>query len=98
MFLNGLALEFVLLLQELIYAVLVPHRHQIATTSTMILPMSWPGKEKAQCFVFFGAFMWMAVAVGWVLLYIYKLQSVLPAYQWDVREVCALGLATVRLT
>jgi len=97
MFLNGLALEFVLVLQELLYAVLVPHRHQIATTSTLILPMSYPGKESVHCLSFFGAFMWAGVAIGFVLLYIFVLQQVLPDFRWDVRDVCDEQLPKFKL-
>jgi len=97
MFLNGLALEFVLVLQELLYAVLVPHRHQIATMNTLILPLSHPGKEKIHFLSFFGSLIWLLVAILYVCLYVFWTQSVLPDFRWDVRDVCDARVPQPRL-
>lgn len=84
--LNGLALEFVLLLPELFYNVLVPARSQHAVTKTMVLPFRQ--KEEVTVCTLFDTYALGLLSVIWVLLYVFKLQAVLPDYQWDVRPIC----------
>merc|ERR1712228_82412 len=84
--LNACALEFVLHLQELIYAALVPYRSKRDTVRTLIMPMR--GKRGATTFMFLGGFFWACVSASWVILYLYVFEDVLPSYLWDVRAVC----------
>lgn len=89
--LNAVALEFVLLLKDLLYHTLVPERNKKDLQHTEIMP--WPRTRQANYFVFLGTFLWAAVAALWCLYYTYRFQSVLPEYKWDVRASCAKWLA-----
>jgi len=84
---NGVALEFVIRLNELLFESLMSsvNKREIAEIK-MSLP---PGVfDKPNVWSFFGTFMWGVVAFAWVTLYLNKIQMVLPGYQWDIREVC----------
>jgi hypothetical protein len=88
---NAVALEFILLLKDLLYLTTVPHNNKKETTNTKIQPFS--EHERPSVRVFAGSFTWGIVALSWVLLYITTLQTVLPEYQWDVHEPCSVYLA-----
>merc|ERR1712039_1021542 len=83
--LNAVALEFVLLLKELIYNLMVPNRSKLETQSTYVLP----GRKRshATCWEFFSSFSWGLFAFAWVICYV-KWQRVLPSYRWDVADMC----------
>jgi len=83
--LNAIALEFVLLMKDLVYNAVVPKRNQWETGSMLV-----PHKRKAHldwkgCM---GAFAWLIIVIAWVLLYVFKFQQVLPDYRWDIHQVC----------
>jgi len=84
--LNAMALEFILLLKDLVYTAVVPRQNQWEER-TMLVPhhrTSQPSWRNSML-----AFVWLVVVFLWVLLYVYRLQQVLPAYNWDVRVVCS---------
>jgi len=83
--LNAMALEFILLLKDLVYNAVVPKRNQWETT-TMLIPHK--RKTAASWMTYMGAFAWFLVVICWVLLYMFVLQRVLPDYKWDVHTVC----------
>jgi len=84
--LNAVALEFVLLLKDLLYKTVVPLRNKMDVQYTLILPTD---TQLEPGFIsFLGSFIWFAVAVCWTIFYCTRLQMVLPGYRWDVREVC----------
>eukprot|EP00928_Gymnodinium_smaydae_P037991 TRINITY_DN26300_c0_g1_i1.p1 TRINITY_DN26300_c0_g1~~TRINITY_DN26300_c0_g1_i1.p1 ORF type:complete len:522 (-),score=100.46 TRINITY_DN26300_c0_g1_i1:113-1678(-) len=84
--LNAVALEFILILQEIMVRVLVSQRNRYEASVTYVLPVA---KERPfSPKVITGTFAWGVVAIIFVLLYMYKLQQVLPMYNWDVRAVC----------
>mmetsp|Transcript_47811 Transcript_47811/g.107591 ORF Transcript_47811/g.107591 Transcript_47811/m.107591 type:complete len:379 (+) Transcript_47811:120-1256(+) len=85
--LNAVALEFILLLKELLYNSMVPMRSRRETANTLIRPNHW--KQAPSCSLLVGSFVWGLIAVVWVLVYVYHLQRVLPNYNWDVAGVCA---------
>jgi len=90
---NAVALEFILLLKDLSYNALVPERCKREVRNTKMLP---PVRfEVAGCFVYFSTFAWGIVTVAWVLTYIFKVQSVLPGYKWDVHEPCSSYLSSL---
>lgn len=91
-FLNAVALEFVINLPDVIHNVLTPNRSKKAVLNTFIKP--YRDKEAVTCTTFFDAYGWAAVALVWVLLYMFVLQTVLPDYRWDVRDVCNDNQAT----
>lgn len=84
--LNAVALEFVLLLKELLYHTLVPNRNKHDLINTKICLEHEAGPPNACDFL--GSFGWAIVTLVWVFLYVYYLQHVLPDYQFDVQSVC----------
>merc|ERR1719195_984998 len=89
--LNAVALEFILMLKELLYNSMVSLRSRRETTSTLILPV-----ENAAAFRFSvqaRQSMWGIAALAWVVIYITWFQRVLPLYNWDVHEVCRSWIA-----
>jgi len=89
--LNAVALEFILLLRELLYVTIVPRRLQRITTNTGF-PHTHDTEAPSFC-GYFGMFMVGIAAFIWVLLYMYAFQRVLPDYRWDVHGVCEDYLA-----
>jgi len=86
--LNAVALEFILLLKETVYAFLVPDRNKREVRASKIAP--WHGErfDHSGWVSFLGRIGWLIVSVLWVVLYIEFLQQVLPQYNWDVHLVC----------
>jgi len=84
---NTVALEFILLLQNLLSMTIVPARNKRDCQSIETVPPY--SHEPAGIFVFAGSFLWGLVALGWAVVYTYYVQQVLPQYNWDVRDVCA---------
>mmetsp|Transcript_3480 Transcript_3480/g.7034 ORF Transcript_3480/g.7034 Transcript_3480/m.7034 type:complete len:349 (-) Transcript_3480:464-1510(-) len=82
--LNAMALEFILLLKDLLYEAVVPMRDK-HDTRTMLIPM--PG-SRPDAMSFLGTFLLAFVVVAWVCAYILCLQQVLPEYRWDVHRIC----------
>mmetsp|Transcript_51599 Transcript_51599/g.160071 ORF Transcript_51599/g.160071 Transcript_51599/m.160071 type:complete len:358 (-) Transcript_51599:315-1388(-) len=88
--LNAMALEFILLLKDLLYEAVVPLRDKYDTT-TMLIPSN--GRDVPSVFSFLGTFTWVLVVMAWVALYMFRLQQVLPDYKWDVRGICEAFIA-----
>lgn len=90
--LNAVALEFILILKEMVYHTLVPHRNKIDLVSTFI---KHKREEPADAWSFTNTLCWGVVAIVWVVSYMgiphhmQGWQMVLPEYRWDVHEVCA---------
>jgi len=84
---NGVALEFIITLNELLYDKLISARNKRELQS---LKMELPAGtfDKPSAFSYLSTFGWGIFGVTWVYLYLTKLQMVLPGYQWDVRPVC----------
>jgi hypothetical protein len=92
-FLNAVALEFVINLPDVMHNVLAPNRSKKAVLNTFIKP--YRDKESVTCCTMFDAYGWVVVAFVWVVLYVFQLQTVLPDYRWDVRDVCNSNEAVV---
>ncbi|CAE7231526.1 unnamed protein product [Symbiodinium sp. CCMP2592] len=86
LFLNSLALEFMVILPELLYNSFATTRGRKLTEATMLTAGDPAAMPKGTSLVI--SLIWVAVAVVWVYLYMVYLQSVLPGYNWDVRPVC----------
>jgi len=90
--LNAVALEFILVLKELFYATIVPHRNKRDLQNTKI--QSFYDEERANLkaraspWPFLNGFLWLVFGVCWVLFYTYYFQMVLPGYRWDVHDIC----------
>jgi len=89
--LNAVALEFVLLLKDLLFISIVPPRNRRETANTLVMPLSNHDPPNFKILVV--PFIWGALAVSWIFLYAYWLQQVLPDYRWDIREICTRWLA-----
>ncbi|CAE7254698.1 unnamed protein product [Symbiodinium natans] len=86
LFLNSLALEFMLLLPELIYRTFATDRAWKLTETIMIGGNSLQlPKEGTGLMV---SLFWVVLAIVWVYVYMVYIQQVLPGYKWDVRHVC----------
>eukprot|EP00929_Paragymnodinium_shiwhaense_P055232 TRINITY_DN27689_c0_g2_i1.p1 TRINITY_DN27689_c0_g2~~TRINITY_DN27689_c0_g2_i1.p1 ORF type:complete len:395 (-),score=60.18 TRINITY_DN27689_c0_g2_i1:128-1312(-) len=89
--LNAVALEFILVLKELIYTALLPARSKVDLSRTSI---HTERKESTDLSHFLGSLVWGVVAATWVVSYMgipghwSGLQQVLPGYNWDIRDVC----------
>jgi len=86
--LNAVALEFILLLKNGFYMTLVPFRNQLDLEITKIRPRR--DKISAGLRSFAGTFWLLAVTISWVVIYMVKLQTVLPDYKWDIHHACAV--------
>jgi len=91
--LNAVGLEFVLLLKDLVYHTIVAERNKRELRNTLVHPLV--RKEPAGYLVFMGGFIWGAMAVVWVYVYIFHLQTVLPEYKWDVHASCTRWLKSL---
>jgi len=86
LFLNALALEFILNLSGLLYEAMVPHNSKLLVQKTLI-PHVYK-RENENCCNMFGMFLIGILAIVLVLSYMIFLQGVLPHYKWDVSTVC----------
>merc|ERR1712079_707775 len=90
--LNAVALEFVLVIRNLIYEAAVSERSKLDPSRTKIVSEEKTHRANLQSFT--KDILWFLVAILWVLLYmgipnvILGWQMVLPNYKWDVRAVC----------
>jgi len=90
---NAVALGFVLELKSILFAAVASDRNKRELAHTGCKP-PW-SKEAVGYGVFFSTVVWLAASVGWVYMYIFHWQDVLPDYHWDVHEVCAPWLLTI---
>lgn len=86
LFLNALALEFILNLSGLLYEAMVPHNSKLLVQRTLIPHVH--KRENENCCNMFGMFSVGILALLLVWAYIVLLQGVLPYYRWDVSAVC----------
>lgn len=86
MVLNAVALEFVLMIKDLLYSTIVPDRNKREIEKINIRP-SQP-VEFASYWSYLGTFSWLFVGLAWIFYYVFLLQLVLPQYNWDVRALC----------
>jgi len=94
--LNACALEFILLLKDLLYLVCVPRKTAYDLDNTKLMPSQL--KEPDSLRVFLGATWWavfaLAVVFGYIGVhfgpgsYVNGVQVILPEYQWDAHVVC----------
>jgi hypothetical protein len=88
--LNAVALEFILLLKDMMYTVLASSRSK---KDLLNLDIKLYSKDRPSFRTFLGSFMWGAAALAWAVFYARYWQAVLPDYNWDVRSLCAGWLA-----
>jgi hypothetical protein len=84
--LNAVALEFVLMLKDLLYFVAMSKQHKQENQSTAIQVMGVSAEKTV--FTHSGSFFLVLLCVSWVYVYMFHVQQVLPLYNWDVHAVC----------
>jgi len=85
--LNAIALEFILLVKDLIYISSAPHRIMADLAATKMLPEYESAVD--DCTQLIEVCLWLGISSTWVVTYMCLLQQVLPAYNWDVRVLCS---------
>lgn len=88
--LNAIALEFILMLNETIYNVVVPAHTKKETEGTFIPSGT---RSHADWSSYFNTLSLALIAIVFVCSYFYGWQQVLPDYKWDVKVVCEDYLA-----
>jgi len=86
MVLNAIALEFILMLKDLLYSTIVPDRNKREIEHINIKP-STP-VDHASYWTYLGTFTWLIIAFAWIIFYVFHFQMVLPLYKWDVKGPC----------
>jgi len=83
---NAVALEFILLIKDVIHATLMPARSELDLSLTKIEP--YPKEMQAGWTSSVSSLVLLAIANFWVFMYMSHWQAVLPEYKWDVHDVC----------
>lgn len=80
---NGVALEFVISLESILYAVVVSGRNKLMVDNTLFHNVLDTSMTTAEMW---GSTLSVPMAMLWVFLYIFCLQGVLPDYRWDIAQ------------
>jgi len=83
---NAVALEFILLIKNVIHATLMPARSELDLSLTKIEPHPKVMQPAWQSSL--SSLVLLAIANVWVFMYMRHWQAVLPEYKWDVHDVC----------
>jgi hypothetical protein len=86
MVLNAIALEFILMLKDLLYSTIVPDRNKREIEHINIRPSI--AVDHASYWTYLGTFTWLIIAFAWIVFYVFHFQMVLPLYKWDVKGPC----------
>lgn len=89
--LNAVALEFILLLGEMLYVAMAPERNKSDLGRFQMLPLRKKHAVGYEQLLYILSF--NAATMSWVGIYMVYFQMVLPDYRWDVHEVCKAWLA-----
>lgn len=89
--LNVVALEFILLLGEMLYTAMAPERNKSDLSKMKLLPFQKSHTVSYKQLIYILGF--NATTICWVYLYMCHFQMVLPDYRWDVHDVCRAWLA-----
>jgi hypothetical protein len=84
LFLNGLALVFIVQIKDMLYEHVLPQLFQLETEVIRVKRESLSMDYLTIATPIF----WTVVSATWVGLYMFCLQRVLPDYRWDVRGPC----------
>mmetsp|Transcript_112189 Transcript_112189/g.350789 ORF Transcript_112189/g.350789 Transcript_112189/m.350789 type:complete len:365 (-) Transcript_112189:55-1149(-) len=92
--LNAIALEFILLLKDLLYVVVISDRNKRETQNLKILPRH--REDAPDVCKYLETYAWLGLAILYVYLYFkVLLQFVLPDYNWDIHDTCQEYVANV---
>lgn len=84
--LNTVAVEFLLLIKDLFYAVLVSERNKRDLRQTEVRPST--KVEKVSYWLFLSSLGWFFASCVWVVFYCMYFQMVLVEYRWDASVQC----------
>merc|ERR1719471_1271099 len=88
--LNAIALEFILLLKDLLYVVIISNRNKVEVRHLKILP---PSKyERVHSWKYIETYKWLAGSMIYTALYL-RFQRFLPGYKYDIHDVCVEYIA-----
>jgi len=83
--LNAIALEFILLLKDLLWTVVISDRNKREVANIRFTSRHRLGRVSGLNYV--ESWFWLLLAIVYVSLY-FAFQQTLPNYNWDVRDVC----------
>lgn len=86
LFLNAVALKFVLTFKDTFYVQLIPERNKRDVANTLFPP--YAAHERPTIWAYAVGLIVLPIAVAWSYYYVFHLQAVLPRYRWDVHDVC----------
>uniref|UniRef100_A0A7S2QB19 Uncharacterized protein n=1 Tax=Zooxanthella nutricula TaxID=1333877 RepID=A0A7S2QB19_9DINO len=86
---NVLALAVIKDIKDLIYSTVVSAHDKRELELTRIAIADGDRRERSSLQSMLQASVWLIAAVAFVWLYMFRFQSVLPDYQWDVKRVCS---------
>jgi len=83
--LNAIALEFILLLKDLLWTVVISDRNKREVANMRYFSREHLGRVSGMNYI--ETWFWLLLSILYVALYFY-FQQTLPQYNWDVRAVC----------
>lgn len=84
--LNAIALEFILVMHEVLYYTVTPQSLRYELGSMVINPVTL--SQPPNMMNMLASFGMFVLAVSWTFAYVYVFQQVLPDYKWDVKAAC----------
>jgi hypothetical protein len=92
---NSVALEFVVGLNSMLYDKLMSEKNksEAERLKLRVEHGNGEGVQVVSVMSYLGSFVWGMIAVLFVYLYMFKLQMVIPGYQWDVKGPCSTWAA-----
>mmetsp|Transcript_101522 Transcript_101522/g.201648 ORF Transcript_101522/g.201648 Transcript_101522/m.201648 type:complete len:345 (+) Transcript_101522:82-1116(+) len=83
--LNAIALEFILLLKDLLWMVVISDRNKREVANLRYVAQTRLGKVSGMNYV--ASWSWLVLSMAYVGLY-FRFQQTMPDYNWDVKDVC----------
>jgi hypothetical protein len=83
--LNAIALEFILLLKDLLWTVVISDRNKREVANMRYFARERVGRVSG--FNYLESWFWLLLSILYVGMY-FNFQQTLPQYNWDVRDVC----------
>mmetsp|Transcript_140617 Transcript_140617/g.255645 ORF Transcript_140617/g.255645 Transcript_140617/m.255645 type:complete len:480 (-) Transcript_140617:73-1512(-) len=91
--LDAVAVEFLLVLKQLLFITLVSDRNKRDMDFTQIRPETHT--ERNTWWIYICTSMWFFLGAGWVMFYVGYFQMVIIDYRWDISDVCTSWLSAV---
>jgi len=91
MLLNAIALEFILLLKDLLYVVIISDRNKHEVQAMRLLPRA--DIQHADAWKYLETYSWLLFSALYTVLYL-RYQRILPEYKFDIHDACVEYLAS----